>query len=32
MAGVADPFGFQWFIGTHIKDMSKEQLEQKAHG
>jgi PhnB protein len=31
MAGVADPFGFQWFIGTHIKDVSKEELEQQ-HG
>ena len=30
MAGVADPFGFHWFIGTHIKDVSKEELEQ--HG
>ena len=31
MAGVADPFGFHWFIGTHIKDVSKEELEQYAH-
>ena len=30
MAGIADPFGFHWFIGTHIRDVSKEQLEQ--HG
>ncbi len=28
MAGVADPFGFHWWIGTHIKDVSKEELEQ----
>jgi PhnB protein len=27
MAGVKDPFGFQWYLGTHIKDLSKEQLE-----
>jgi PhnB protein len=28
MAGVADPFGFHWFLGTHIKDVSKEELEK----
>lgn len=28
MAGVADPFGFHWYIGTHIKDVSKEELEK----
>ena len=27
MAGVLDPFGYKWWIGTHIKDMSKEELE-----
>ena len=27
MAGVKDPFGFEWYLGTHIKDMSKEELE-----
>jgi PhnB protein len=32
MAGVADPFGFHWFIGTHIKDVSKEELEEQSHG
>ena len=30
MAGVEDPFGFQWWIGTHIKDVSPEEL-QKPH-
>lgn len=30
MAGVKDPFGYKWFIATHIKDVSKEDLE-KAH-
>jgi PhnB protein len=30
MAGVADPFGFQWFIGTHIKDVSLEEMTQHA--
>lgn len=30
MAGVVDPFGFKWYIGTHIKDVSKEELQQHA--
>ncbi len=29
-AGVIDPFGFKWYIGTHIKDISKEELEHYA--
>jgi PhnB protein len=28
MAGVQDPFGYKWFIATHIKDVSKEELEK----
>ncbi len=28
MAGVRDPFGYNWHIATHIKDMSREELEQ----
>lgn len=28
MAGVVDPFGYKWFIATHIKDVSKEELEK----
>lgn len=28
MAGVADPFGYKWHIATHIKDVSKEELEK----
>ena len=31
-AGVEDPFGFQWWLGTHIKDMSPEELEAAAAG
>lgn len=30
MAGVLDPFGYRWYIGTHIKDVSKEELEQHS--
>jgi PhnB protein len=29
-AGVLDPFGYTWYLGTHIKDVSKEELEQYA--
>ncbi len=28
MAGVRDPFGYKWFIAHHIKDLTKEELEQ----
>ncbi|RRA48732.1 glyoxalase/bleomycin resistance/extradiol dioxygenase family protein [Acidipila sp. EB88] len=28
MASIVDPFGYQWHIGTHIKAMSKAELEQ----
>lgn len=28
MAGVQDPFGYKWYIATHIKDVSKEELEK----
>jgi len=27
MAGVEDPFGFRWHIGTHVKDVSMEELQ-----
>ncbi|MGC1360991.1 MAG: VOC family protein [Silvibacterium sp.] len=30
MAGVLDPFGYRWYIGTHIKDVSKDELEQHS--
>jgi PhnB protein len=30
MAGVTDPFGFHWWIGTHIKDVSMEEMMQHA--
>jgi PhnB protein len=30
MAGVKDPFGFPWWIATHIRDVSKEELEKHA--
>ena len=30
MASVRDPFGYQWHIATHIKDVSKGEME-KSH-
>jgi PhnB protein len=27
-AGVKDPFGYTWWLSTHIKDVSKEELER----
>jgi PhnB protein len=26
-AGVVDPFGYSWYLATHLHDMSKEELE-----
>lgn len=28
MAGIEDPFGFQWYLGTHIKDVPAEDFEK----
>jgi PhnB protein len=28
MAGIKDPFGYKWWIATHLKDMTREELEQ----
>lgn len=30
MAGVVDPFGYRWYLGTHIKDVSKEEMERQS--
>lgn len=27
MAGVEDPFGFQWYIATHVKDVTPEEMQ-----
>jgi PhnB protein len=29
MAGVEDPFGNQWWIATHIEDVSAEEMERR---
>lgn len=26
-ASVEDPFGFQWWLGTHVKDVSAEEMQ-----
>jgi len=30
-AGVEDPFGFQWWLGTHVKDVSMEDMQAAMH-
>jgi PhnB protein len=32
MAGIEDPFGFQWYIATHIKDVSEEEMKAAMAG
>ena len=27
MAGVLDPFGYHWFLSTHVKDVSVEEMQ-----
>ena len=27
MAGVRDPFGYRWFLATHLRDLSQEELQ-----
>jgi len=29
-AGVEDPFGNQWWLGTHIEDVSPEEMQRRA--
>ena len=28
--GVDDPFGFHWYIATHVEDVSPDELEKRA--
>jgi PhnB protein len=32
MAGIEDPFGFQWYIATHVKDLSPEEMKAAMAG
>src|SRR5262245_40657787 len=29
MGGVTDPFGHQWFVATHIEDVSPEEMKRR---
>lgn len=31
-AGVLDPFGYKWWLSTHKKDVSQEEMEQHIKG
>jgi PhnB protein len=30
MGGLKDPFGHQWYLGTHIEDVSPEEMGRRA--
>jgi PhnB protein len=30
VANVSDPFGFRWFLHTHIEDVTAEQMAERA--
>ncbi len=30
--GVTDPFGHVWYIGTHVEDISREELQKRYDG
>jgi PhnB protein len=30
MGGLKDPFGHQWFLGTHVEDVSPEEMKRRA--
>jgi PhnB protein len=32
MAGVEDPFGFHWWIGTHVRDVSPKEMQAVMQG
>ncbi len=29
MGGIEDPFGHQWYVGTHIEDVSPEEMKKR---
>lgn len=29
--GIIDPFGYQWLLARHVKDMSDEELEKPTN-
>jgi PhnB protein len=28
--GIEDPFGYQWFVATHVEDVSNEEMERRT--
>lgn len=30
-SGLTDPFGHRWYLATHIRDVSQEEMEQHMH-
>jgi PhnB protein len=30
MGGVQDPFGHRWYVGTHVEDVSPDELKRRA--
>ena len=30
VGGVEDPFGYQWFIATHVEDVTPEEMRRRA--
>jgi PhnB protein len=30
VGGLEDPFGYKWYVGTHIEDVSEEELKKRA--
>jgi uncharacterized glyoxalase superfamily protein PhnB len=30
-AGITDPFGHSWYLATHIRDVSEQEMEQHMH-
>ena len=30
MAGIDDPFGYKWYLATHVKDVSVEEMKQHS--
>ncbi|MGH8370162.1 MAG: VOC family protein, partial [Gammaproteobacteria bacterium] len=27
--GIVDPFGHRWYIGTHVEDVSPEEMKER---
>jgi PhnB protein len=30
MATLEDPFGYSWFLATHVKELSRDELERRS--